>query len=169
MDHTYEAPQGQPIIIHPPSAVMEVAPPTVTVMEAAPPGPKVHILIPFSSSRWRDANDIFLIVICFSVGHPDETAPTPPQAPVREFQNAGVFLFGLLAKIQAPTTEGVSVVASDLTALIRLAAVRLRFFMLNSLDFTLTVSILSSLALAFDSVTQTGGRVAGLSRTETFL
>jgi hypothetical protein len=157
-----------PIIIHPPPAVMGVAPPTVTIMEAAPPVRKVRILIPFSSSRWRDANDIFLIAIYFSVGHPDETVPTPPQALVCEFQNAGVLLFGLLAKIQAPTTEEVGV-ASDLTALIRLVAVRLRLFTLNSLDFTLTVSILSSLALAFDSFTQTGGRVAELSRTGTFL
>ena len=81
----------------------------------------------------------FLLSFVFLVGRP-KTAPTPPQAPVYEFRPLGVFLFGPLAKTQAPTIEapeGGLEVAFELTALIRLAALRLRLFMLDSWAFNL--------------------------------
>jgi hypothetical protein len=47
----------------------------------------------------------FLLSFVF-VGNADETVPTTAaQAPVYEFRTLGIFLFGSLAKIQAPTNK----------------------------------------------------------------
>jgi len=63
-------------------------------------------LIPFSPSEWRSADDIFSSLLSFVfAGHADETVPTAAQAPVHEFRTLGIFLFGFLAKIQAPTNK----------------------------------------------------------------
>jgi hypothetical protein len=52
---------------------------------------------------WVLTTFFLLSFVLFLVGHADETVPTTAQAPVHEFRTLGVFVFGSLTKIQAPT------------------------------------------------------------------
>ena len=67
--------------------------------------PQCVSLIPFSLSEFPDGVVLTLFVFCFWVGHADKTVPAATEAPVYELRTLGVYLFGPLAKIQAPTSK----------------------------------------------------------------
>ena len=75
------------------------------------------------------------VISLFLAGRADETVPATAQAPAHKCRTLGVFLFGSLAKIQAPSSneapEKGEGGASDLAALIRLTPVRHRLTRLN--------------------------------------